>query len=247
MSDTTNDDATQGASEDEAASQPATTTAPAPGTEQSTPTEDDQKPAEPLKPDPRDRAIRQLAFEAREAKRQAAEARHALEQAVPRDPTAPPSQADLERIIEERVAQAIDLRDQQAKSEAWIAKGNVEYPDFTERCNALAAMGAGSNPAFMASIAKLPDGQKLIAELSTNAGEADRILRMQPVDMAVELAMMSQRIASNPTPPPRPTTQAPPPIRPITGSARAEPDPSKMDGDEYLAYFRKQRAAKSSR
>ena len=133
MSESTTDDAKQGALDtSEIASQPATENeAPAPGTEQITPTEEVQKPAEKPAPDPRDRVIRQLAFEAREAKRHATEAREQLERANPRNPAEPPSQADLDRIIEERVTQTIAQRDQATRTEAWIASGNAEYPDFT--------------------------------------------------------------------------------------------------------------------
>ena len=105
-------------------------------------------------------------------------------------------------------------------------------------------MGAGSNQTFMSAVAKIPAGHKVVAELAANPAEADRVLRLPPVDMAVELAVMAQRLAVTTPPTPKPTTAAPPPIRPLTGTARAEADPSTMDGDEYLAWYRKQRANK---
>lgn len=239
MSETTTDDATQGAPQGDTAPQPATETAPPPGTEQATPTEP-QTAAEPPKPDPRDRAIRQMAFEARENKRQLQAATEALAKLNPPDPNAPPTQAELDRLVDQRATVLVEQRETQARSTAWIAAGNADFPDFTERCNTLADLGAGSNAAFMAAVSKIGAAHKVVAELASNPGEAVRVLALPPVDMAVELAAMSYRIGAA-QPPPKPTTQAPPPIRPITGTARAEPDPSKMDGDEYLRWFREQR------
>lgn len=241
MSDTTHDArATEpSATESQTDIQPETETAP--GAETEAPTE--EKPADPPKPapDPRDRAIRQLAFEQRETRRQLQAAREQLERnQPPRDPNAPPSQADFERQVQERAQAMIEQQETTARSEAWIAKGNAEYPDFTERCNELAALGAGENPAFMAAIGRLPDGHKVIADLAANPGETARILRLPAVDLAIELAGIGHRIASTPAPAAKPTTQAPPPIRPLQTTARAEVNLSNLDGAAFRSAFLKQ-------
>ena len=245
MSDTTTDDARQAAAtepsatEQQTAPQPETRTESAPGADTSPPT--DAKPAEPAKPapDPRDRAIRQLAFEQRETRRQLQAAQAQLERVQPRDPNAPPSQAEFDRLVESRAVALNEARDAQAKSEAWIAKGNAEYDDFTARCNELASMGAGENPAFMAAVGRLDGGHKVIAELSANPAEAARILKLPPVDLAIELATMSHRIASAPPPAPKAVSQAPAPIRPLATTARAETNLNTLDGDAFRAAWNK--------
>jgi hypothetical protein len=248
VSDTTEADAQAAAAtepsatETQTAPQPETRTEDAaPGAETTDPKPED-KPADPPKPtpDPRDRAIRQLAFEQRETRRQLAAAREQLQLVQPRDPNAPPSQADLDRQVEQRAAAMLEARESQAKSEAWIAKGNAEFPDFTERCNELANMGAGENPAFMTAINRLPDGHKVIAELAANPADTARILQLGPVDLAIELASMAHRIAATPPPPPKPTTQAPPPIRPLPTQARAEVRLENLDGAAFRSAFLKQ-------
>lgn len=240
MSDTTHDAPANEPSttESQTDTQPETETAP--GAETTPPTED--KPADPPKPapDPRDRAIRQLAFEQRETRRQLQAAREQLERnQPPRDPNAPPSQADFERQVQERAQAMIERQETTARSEAWIAKGNAEYPDFTERCNDLANLGAGENPAFMAAIGRLDNGHKVIADLAANPGETARILRLPAVDLAIELAGIGHRIATAPPPAAKPTTQAPPPIRPLQTTARAEVRPENMDSDEFQIYYNK--------
>ena len=251
MSETTTTDAvTQGAPQGETASQPENQTAPAPGTEQA-PAEQAAKPADDKPaPDPektkQDRAIRQAAYEAREAKRQVAFYREELKRLQPAaDPNAPPTPADMDRIVNERAEQLVRQREEQTRSSAWIAAGQSEFSDFDERCNQLADMGAAESRPFLAAIGKVPNGHKVIAKLAAEPSEAVRILALSPVDMAVELTLMSKDIAATPAAAPKPTTQAPPPIKPIGGSARAVVDPSEMSGDEFLKHYNAERVKKA--
>lgn len=256
MTDTTTDDAKQAAATEPSATEPATPqvvprgtpapandkTAPAPGQEQDPP--DEAKPAAPKPPDPKDLAIRRLAFEQRETKRQLKEAQERLERAQPKDPNAPLTQADIDRQVEERAQAIIAQREQAAKNEAWVAKGNAEFPDFNERCNVLADIGAGDNPAFMTAIGRLPEGHKVIAELAADPAEATRILKLSPVELGLELAGISARIAApeapEPAPPtPIPTTKAPPPIRPLATASRAETSPENMTSEQYQKWWNK--------
>lgn len=242
------DDAKQAAATEPSVTEPAPTpaneTAPKPGSEQTPPTE--VKPTDAsAKPDPKDLAIRRLAFELRETKRQHQADREKLERAQPKDPNAPLTQADIDRQVEERAQAIIEQRDRTAKDEAWVAAGNAEYTDFNDKCNALADMGAADNAAFMTAIRKLPAPHKVIAELSADPAEATRILKLSPVDLALELAGISHRIATPataPEPEPKPitpVTKAPPPIRPLATVSTAEVDPSKMSPDEYQRWWNK--------
>jgi hypothetical protein len=133
----------------------------------------------------------------------------------------------------------VEQRENQAKTEAWIARGNADFPDFTERCNQLADMGAGDNPTFMQAVGELPDGHKVLANLAENPAETARILKLPPVRMALELATLSHRIAAAPPPAPKPTSQAPPPIRPIQTTSRAEVRLESLEGDDFLHAWNK--------
>lgn len=248
MSDTTEADAQRAAATEPSQTeptQPETRTDTAPGAE--TETADEAKTPDPAKPtpDPRDRAIRQMAFEQRETRRQLQALRDEQARANPPDPNAPPTQADINRIVEERAAQLIEQRETRAKTDTWATAGAAEYPDFTERCNQLADMGAGENPHFMAAILDVPDGHKLVATLAEQPAEAARILRLAPVPMAIALANMAHQIAAAPPPPPpRPTTQAPPPIRPLSTANRAEPSLDNLEGDAFRAEWHKRTRSK---
>lgn len=224
--------------------QPATRTDPAPGAETTTP-EPESKPL-PGKPhlDFKDKEIRRIAEEQRETRRQLRVAQEQLERIQPRDPNAPPSPEQYQRDIEVQAQKLIEQREIRERTETAIAAGNAEYPDFNERCNQVAQMGAAENAAFMGTIWKLPAAPAVIAQLSENPAETARILSLSPIDLALELAAMSHRITATPapTPAPKPTTQAPPPIRPLATQARTETRLEDLDGDAYLAAYRKSRA-----
>lgn len=240
MSDTSNNQATEpSATESQTDTQPATETAP--GAETTTPTTE-TPPADETKPtpDPRDRAIRQMAFEARETRRQLQALRDEQARANPRDPNAPPSQADLEQAVEQRAQALVEQRAQAEATQTWVAAGNAAFPEFTGMCNELASMGAAENPAFMAAINRVTDGHKVIAELAADPAETARILKLPAVDLAIAVATMSHRIAAAPPPPPRQTTQAPPPIRPLATAARAEVNLSNLEGAAFRSAFLKQ-------
>lgn len=242
-SQTSDHDARQAAATEPSRTEPETSpetteTAPPPGTEQPAP--DEAKPPERTKEELAERALRRTFVEARETERKLRLAQEQLERLKPpRDPNAPPSQEEFDRAVEQRAAAMLEQRETATRSEAWIAKGNAEYPDFTERCNDLANLGAGENPAFMAAIGRLDNGHKVIADLAANPGETARILRLPAVDLAIELAGIGHRIATAPPPAAKPTTQAPPPIRPLATTARAEVRPENMDSDEFQIYYNK--------
>lgn len=249
MTDTALSDARQAAATEPSATEPATPlpatdkTAPAPGSEQDPP--DEAKPADaPKPPDPKDLAIRRLAFEQRETKRKLKEAQDRLAVAQPKDPNAPLTRADIDRHIEERAQAIIAEREQKATNEAWVAKGAAEYSDFNARCNVLADLGAGENPAFMAAIGKLPTGHKVIAELADDPAEVTRILELSPVELGMEIASISARISAADAPDPAPpppvvVTAAPPPIKPLATRARADVRPEDMSSEQYMAWWNK--------
>jgi hypothetical protein len=238
MSDTTTENALQGAAT-EPAELPATETAPETGQEQ--PATQESTPAKPSQPDPRDQAIRQLAFEQRETRRQLQAAREQLERIQPRDPNAQPTPAEYDAQLEQRAAQLIERRETAAKQEAAIARGNAAFPDFTQRCNQIAEMGAADNPAFMATIWEVPEAHQVISDLAEHPAEAARILKLPPARMALELAKLSQAIAT-PAAAPAPvkaTTAAPPPIKPLDTAPRGEVNPATMSSEQFKEYWNK--------
>lgn len=226
---------------DPPANEPSATETPAPAADapDTEATETTDPPAEPPKPaprDPRDETIRRQAYENREAKRQLNEIRAQLERLHPPDPNAPPDQAAFNRAVE----QAVQVRETQAKDQTVIDAGNAAFPDFRERCNAVAAMGAVDNPTFMATIWKLPDAPKVVMALSDDPAETARLLSLPPIELSLALATMAHGIATAPPPPARATTKAPAPVQPLETTARVERNPDRMAPAEFREWWHKQ-------
>ena len=211
------------------------------------PPEADPDPAKPSAMDELKETIKRMAFDGREAKRQAAQYREQLDRLTPKpEPGAAPSDTELERMVNERAEAILQRRDGDDRTSKWQAAGTAEYPDWNDKCNALADMGAADNKAFIHAVTAVPNGHRVVAELYENPDQMLKLLRMQPIEMAIALAGMGSRLssaapatASTPTPMANPVSRAPPPIRPITATARAEASPEKMSESEYQAYWNK--------
>jgi len=76
--------------------------------------------------------------------------------------------------------------------------------------------------------------------------EGVAISRMTPVKAARAIAQLEAKLAANPAPPPKKTTNAPPPIKPLGTSATAgiSKDPDKMTVKEFEAWRLSQGAKK---
>ena len=130
-----------------------------------------------------------------------------------------PTEAEIERLVEQRAA----AREIQRSTQRIISAGNAEYPDFTERCNVVAALGAGDRQDFMQVIADpeiIPDGQKIIAQLAERPEEAAQIFapHMTTAQMTAKLLKFQMEHSK---PPANTISKVPPPIKPIDGQTRA--------------------------
>jgi hypothetical protein len=136
--------------------------------------------------------------------------------------------------------------------------GRLETERFNAACNAtfdkgVAAFGADfenaaatlsqalgdeiqRRPEFLQAITELDNGHQVYYELSRNPEEAERLLRLPSVKMALEIAKMSANVTK---PAPKPISRAPAPVAPVGGvakpSVRLEDDiPMDQWADKYL-------------
>jgi hypothetical protein len=149
----------------------------------------------------------------------------------------PAASADDE--VERRAAQLLDQRAFQNRVNAWAEAGNRDFKDdFNDRCNLIAGLGAGVE--FMQIVTDpdiVKDGHKVVAELADDPEEAQRILRLPPVKMAIELTRIGERISKPSAPAPKPISRVPAPVNPVGGvtkttSALEDPDASQDDFDK---------------
>lgn len=142
----------------------------------------------------------------------------------------------FEALIDQRADAKLAQKQFEARSKAWIAAGNKEFgaSEFMEKCNEVAALGAGESAEFMQLITDadvIPDGHKVVAALADHPEEAQRILSLDPVRMAAALT----KFASTAKLPEKPLSQAPAPIKPIGGTAKASVPSDSDDIKEWMA------------
>lgn len=157
----------------------------------------------------------------------------------PAEPDGRVDPSQFEELIEQRAEAKLVERQVKARTDGVMKAGHKEYgqAEFNEKCNEVAAMGAGDSREFMQIITDpdiIPDGHKLIVALADDPDEAERILalRNEPMKMAAALT----RFASQAKAPETPVSKAPRPITPIGGTARVT---APADTDDIKAWMAK--------
>lgn len=149
--------------------------------------------------------------------------------------------ANFDTLVDQAAERKIAAQKTKERGQGFVNAGVKEYGDggFTEKCNMVAAMGAGDSPEFMAIITDpeiIPDGHKVVAALADNPEEAQRILALEPIKMAAALTRFA-----NAAPPKAPAalSSAPAPIKPVGGTAKAS---TPEDTDDMRAWIAKRNA-----
>lgn len=153
-----------------------------------------------------------------------------------------PSPAELQRMVQAEAQRIAEQNAYQQKLVSFDSAGRKDYPDFVDRCNTIASLGAGDNPVFMQAVTSMDDGHKVVAKLAENPQKAIEILSLPPVAMAVALARYAD---STPAPKPPPVSTAPKPVKPISGAAKVDPDLSKASDSEWYRNWVKQQGAQA--
>lgn len=199
----------------------------------------------------------------REAEKRAADAEAELTRLrggnTPSDPPAdgtPPSIEEIRRQERENIRREESVNNETARRNAacnsTFEKGVAEIPDFDDaRVSLVSAFGHEINarPEFLDTITELDNGHQVFAELGRNPEEAERILSLSPVKMALEIARMGDKLAKPATPAPKPISKVPAPVTPVGGAAKPTPslDDPDIDQDTFSRDFHAMMSAKLKR
>jgi hypothetical protein len=169
-------------------------------------------------------------------KRQIAEGNPAGGQPAPTQ-RANESDAEFDKRVDARAQQILAQREHDTKIKAFGAAGAKDYSDFDDRCNAVAVlMDRSQIPAVMQIVTDIEDGHVAIAKLADDPDNAERIFKLPPHKMAIELA----KLASEKTPKPKKlVSNAPAPIEPKTGNARSDGYRPNMTVEEHVEWANK--------
>jgi hypothetical protein len=93
---------------------------------------------------------------------------------------------------------------------------------------------------FWTAITSLPNGADVYHELGGDLDHFAAVLEMQPVQLGMELARLSDKMAARPRGPV--ISKVPPPIDPLNGGgAQEETDPAKMPMSDYAKDYERRR------
>jgi len=142
----------------------------------------------------------------------------------------------FEQLIDQRAQALLAAKETEKRAKGFLEAGEKEFgrEGFQEKCNEVAALGAGDSREFMALVTDpdvLPDGHKIVAALADNPDEAQRILALEPMKMAAALT----RFATTVKPVEQKISNAPAPIRPVGGTAKQSEPTDNEDIKSWMA------------
>ena len=236
-----------GAPAPETTATPAEQQAPDQGTEQTpdpaqeTPPEPDPEAEERTKAQKR---IDRLTREKWEARRQTAALEARLSeierhQQATRDPNAPLTPADIDRIATQRAAEMRQQETFNAQCNEVYESGAKDFPDFENVLGNFRTLG-GLPPVLIEAALETEAPHKVLHYLGKNLEEAESILKLSPARMGAAVAKLAAKAAAPPPPPP--VTKMSAPIKPIQSGTTTSAEQEPKDPEAWAKWFRDQRA-----
>lgn len=199
--------------------------------EEQTETQEEQPQEQPQEDEGAKRLAR-LAHEAREAKKLARQLKTELD-ALKEGRPAEPTDAEMERKIEERAKQ-------KAAEKEFVDMCNTIYDqgvkDFGKRewddtIKALQDQTGTNIPyAIVEAANEAGNAHKIFKYLADNPDIYDDLLHVGVHRMGAKLAKLSSKLEA----PTKQVSKAPPPIKPVAGATKAEPNWETMPIEEYM-------------
>ncbi|MCA8326172.1 hypothetical protein [Burkholderia cepacia] len=216
----------------EQAHEPAETST-APGTEQpANATEQPQQ--EKPKNDWVQRRIDQLTREKHEEKRRCEALEARLRELQP-DATTTTAQPMTAEQIRAEAARLVAQEKFDAACNKVFDAGKTEFPDWDTSLRTFQMLG-GASQDFLEAVTSMDAGHKVLHHLGQNPEEAERLLSLPPLRMALELARLETTVGQVK---PKPVSNAPAPINPVGGrSAPVEPEEFATTA-EQIAWWKK--------
>jgi hypothetical protein len=168
--------------------------------------------------------------------------------ASPTPPVVPPvapglSEEDVERRAGEKADQIARAREFNKACNNIVEHGKKDYKETWDEAiknlNLVGAIGKDVSPVFLENAVELKDPHKVLHYLGTNIEEGERISRLSPTRMAMELARVEATLGNPPVEVKPPISNAPAPVIPVGGQAKGTGalslDDPNLSADEWYA------------
>lgn len=116
------------------------------------------------------------------------------------------------------------------------AAGKEEFGDFDTSLKTFQMLG-GIPKDLLDVVTEMPNAHKVLYTLGKDLDLAERVAKMPPTKMALELARIEANMVR---PVVREVSKAPRPVTPIDGVSRANEDPEKMSTESWMEWRSKQ-------
>lgn len=188
--------------------------------------------------------------------RLAAEARatELLSQIANKDPNAPApaatsnlSEEEVERRAKEKAIQIAQQNEFNKACNDIAETGKEKFKDWDDALKNLTLVGAigkDVSPDFLETAIELKNPASILHHLGMNLEEAERVAKLPPKKMAMEMARIEAKLnAPAPAPVIPPVSNAPAPVIPVGGAAKPGApsiDDPNLSGEEWMALRSKQ-------
>lgn len=162
-------------------------------------------------------------------------------------PILPVAPQDIDAMVNARAAEIARISKFNNECDKIAENGKKEFADFDNAVGILNQVGLIDAPdkpqTFLDVATTLDNPHKIMHYLGSNPDEAARLRHMEPVRLAQELTRLEYKLNQ---PKPVSVSNAPAPIKTISGVAKGETDiyDKNIPMDEWVEARRKQRAAK---
>lgn len=164
------------------------------------------------------------------------------------------TQEEIDKLVNNRAAELARANDFNKACDNVADTGKKDFKDWDEaikNLNLVGALGPNTNIDFLETALELKDPHKILHHLGKNLDEAERIVKLPPKKMALEMARIEASMnAPQPPAPPAPISQAPAPVITLGGAAKPgsksidDPD---LSTEEFMAMRAQQAAERQKR
>ncbi len=135
------------------------------------------------------------------------------------------TQEEMDKLVNERALEMARANEFNKACDAIVDEGQKEFgkewDDAIKNLNLVGAIGQGVSPEFLETAVELKNPHKVLHYLGANLDEAEKLTKMAPKRMAMEMARLEAQL-NTPAPVPTlaPVSNAPAPVIPVGGAAK---------------------------
>lgn len=132
-----------------------------------------------------------------------------------------PTQAEIDARVQRAAREQLRVQQFNDACNRAYEAGKKEFKDFDDSLRNFGMLG-GLPQEFLEIASSMPDGHKVLYALGKNPEEASRVLSLPPLQMAMELARVADKVTKQPS---KAVSGAPAPIQPVDGTVKGSSEP----------------------